>query len=1123
METRQATLVNDSSYSFGDQLTFVADWPLEWMDMAPSAASGESQLVVIGSSAGGIEALSRVVASLPADFPAPIVIAQHLDPHRPSHLHEILARHATLPVRVVEEREGLEDGVIFVVPSNRIVDISHGDLRLRAARAGSVAPSIDVLLESAAGVFGPGLIAVILTGSGSDGSVGAWHVKKAGGSVVIENPATAMFPSMPSSIPPSLVDATADLDSIGAVVGDLLAAGNPPAQGRDDELRDLLDRIHDRSGVDFTSYKPATILRRLRGRMNATARATLAEYATYLDDNPEEYARLINSFLIKVTEFFRDPKVFEHLRADVLPELIAEAKREGRELRIWSAGCSTGEEAYSLAIVVADILGDEVPWPDVRIFATDIDRQAIAFARRGIYAPTALKGLPPGARDRYFARSNGGYEVEKRLRAIMVFGEHDLGERAPFPRIDLLLCRNVLIYFAAPLQRAALETFAFSLRPGGRLVLGMSESVMALPEPFEEEQPRQRVFRRLSGSYSIPPMRPALIRPRRAHESPLDQAIRATNREVRRVAESSESADALLLGLTVGVVVVDPRYYILRINSSARQMLGIRGTAYGQDFIHLAEVLPPSSIRVAIDSALTGKMTSAVFEVEQADAASETTLFLEATIRPYRVEKGAVDGAVIELTDVTGLEQERRAGVRTRERLDKAVATNGRLLRANDELTAAVAEMRSSNESMLLAGEDAQATREELETVNEEFQATNEELETLNEELTASVEELRVANEDLATRTDELSAQAISIERQRLDSQEEHDRLRSILASLGDAVAAVDHEGHIVTTNAAYVRFFGTDTEIEPEDAAGLPIPPADRPQRRAARGERFRMEFAVAQPGGSRRWYEAIAEPLTAGDRTWGGVLTIRDLSERTMRLSLERLMAAAGHELKTPVAALHGYLQLVERNLGPESSRQAHTYASRALSQTRQVGELVERLFDVSRIQAGRFELVTSRIDLLEVVRDAVEVAEALPNAPVIRLSAEPGPVKLQADAVRLQQVFVNLLSNAVDHASTSPRIDVTVRRDGSWAVVEVRDHGQGIPSDLMPLLFQPYTRLGHKPTAGLGLGLYLAREILTAHGGSIAAESTVGEGTVISVRLPLEGRKAAGRAKPTKKAGA
>ena len=1078
---------------------------------------------MIGSSAGGIEALSRLVASLPPDFPAPIVIAQHLDPRRPSHLHEILARHATLPVRVVEEREALQSGVIFVVPSNRLVELSHGDLRLHAARAGAVAPSIDVLFESAAGVFGPGLIAVILTGSGSDGSAGAWHVKKAGGAVVIENPATAMFPSMPSSIAPSLVDVTADLDSIGSILCELLAAGNPPAEGPDkDEFRNLLDRIHERSGIDFGSYKPATIMRRLRGRMNATARPTLAAYGAYLESNPEEFARLVNSLLIKVTEFFRDPKLFDYLREHVLPELIAETRREGRELRIWSAGCSTGEEAYSAAIVVAEALGDDFPWPEVRIFATDIDREAIAFARRGIYPPAALKSLPAGARDRYFVKSDGGYEVGKRLRAIMVFGEHDLGERAPFPRIDLLLCRNVLIYFATPMQRLALETFAFSLRPGGRLVLGTSESVMALPAPFEEEQARLRVFRRLPGSYAIPPMRPAALRTRRSQDSELDQAIRVTHRDVRRVAESSASADSLLLDLTVGIVVMDPRYYIVRINSAARRMLGIHGTAFDQDFIHLAEVLPASAIRVAIDAALTGKTTTAVFEVEPTDASSETAHFVETTVRPYRVETRAIEGVVVELTDVTRMEQERRTETRTKQRLEKAVATNSRLLRANEELTAMAAELRTANEAMLLASEDAQATREEVETVNEEFQATNEELETLNEELTASVEELRVANEDLATRTDELSAQAVVLEQERLDTQEEHDRLRSILASLGDAVVAVDHEGRIVTTNDAYDRLFGGgEAEIVPEDAAGLPLPPPDRPQQRAARGERFRMEFAVTQAGGNRRWFEAEAEPLTAGDRTWGGVLTIRDLSERTMRLSLERLMAAAGHELKTPVAALHGYLQLVERNLGPESSAQARAYAKRALAQTRQIGALIERLFDVSRIQAGRLELVNAPIELGAVVADAIAVTEGLPSIPEIRFAPTRGPLPMHADAARLQQVFVNLFSNAVEHAPKSPTIDVEVRRSGSVAVVEVRDHGPGIAASVLPLLFQPYSRLGQKRSAGLGLGLYLAREIVTAHGGTIEAESSLGEGTTITVRLPLRKPERRGEASPAAEA--
>jgi two-component system, chemotaxis family, CheB/CheR fusion protein len=1079
----------------------------------PNAIPHEPQLVVIGSSAGGIEALSRVVASLPADFPAPIVIAQHLDPRRPSHLHEILARQATLPVRVVEERETLEDGVIFVVPSNRLVEISHGDLRLRAAKAGAIAPSIDVLLESAAGVFGPGLVAVILTGSGTDGSAGARHVKEKGGSVVIEDPATAMFPSMPGSIPTALVDATADLDSIGSIVFDLLTAGTSPIEGPDQEqLRSLLQRIHDRSGIDFSTYKPATILRRLRGRMTATAHPTLALYRAYLDAQPEEYVRLANSFLIKVTEFFRDPKLFDYLRDHVIPGLIADARREKRELRIWSAGCSTGEEAYSLAMVVADLLGDGLVWPEIRIFATDIDREAIAFARRGRYQAAALRSLPAGALERHFVKSGDGYEVGRRLRGLMVFGEHDLGERAPFPRIDLILCRNVMIYFTAPMQQVALETFAFSLRPGGSLVLGASESILALQEPYDEENAQLRVYRRRDGSYAIPPTLPSVPRVRRASDSRLDLAVHGTHRDVQRVAESSASAENLLLELSVGIVVVDPGYDIIRINTAARRLLGIHGTAYDQDFIHLAEVLPPGPIRAAIDTAIAGKTTSAVFEVEPEDAASEATHFVETVTRPYRTTPNTVAGVIVELRDVTRHEQERRAETRTQQRLQKAIATNGRVLRANQELTALVAQLRSSNESMLLSSEDAQATREEAETVNEEFQATNEELETLNEELTASVEELRVANEDLATRTEELSAQAIELEAQKLSLEEEHERLTSILASLGDAVVAVDHDGRIVTTNAAYDRLFGK-SHVLPEDAAGVPFPVADQPLHRASRGERFRMEFAVSQDGGARRWFEAIAEPLTAEDRTWGGVVTIRDLSERTMRLSLERLMAAAGHELKTPVAALHGYLQLVERNLCDDGSAAARTYAARALVQTRQIGELIERLFDVSRIQAGRFDLVTAPVDLAAVVQGAVEVAQGLPGAPAIITSHPQDEILVLADSGRLEQVFVNLLSNVVYHAAASPTVEVTIRRSGQAAVVQVRDHGPGIAANLLPLLFQPYTRLGQEHSHGLGLGLYLAREIVTAHGGTIEAKSSVGVGTTITVRLPLHaprGRK-------------
>ncbi len=953
---------------------------------------------------------------------------------------------------------------------------------------------------------------MILTGSGSDGAAGAWHVKQAGGAVVIENPATAMFPSMPRSIPPSLVDATADLDAIGSVLRDLLAAAGPAPDGPEgQEFAALLERIRERSGIDFSTYKTATINRRLRGRMGATGHATLAGYAKQLETDPEEYARLISSLLIKVTEFFRDPKVFQYLRDQVLPPLIEDARHDDRQLRVWSAGCATGEEAYSLAIMLMEAMGDDPV--DVRVFATDIDRDAIAFARRGMYPPAALQNVAAPLRARYFTKSDGGYEVVKSLRSRMIFGEHDLGARAPFPRIDLILCRNVLIYFNLPMQRAALETFGFSLRDDGRLVLGPSETVAAMPAGFVEDNPRMRIYRRARGMPPLPLTPGKTPRLPRDQNAPLSTAIRATRRDVQVAAESTEAAEALLLDLGLGIVVVDLRYYITRINTAARRMLGIHGRGFDQDFIHLAESLPSTALRAAIDEAFTGVSTTTVYEVEAEDISADGTRFIQTVIRPYVRQSGAAEGALLELTDVSAIERDRRAGQRAEQRVERAAVSNRRLSHANDELTSLVAQLRIANQTMLQSSEEAQSGREEVETLNEEFQATNEELEALNEELTASVEELRVANEDLASRTEELRLQAVALEEQKLHREEEHSRLELVLASLGDAVVAVDHEGRTLATNPAYDRLFGgPEAEIVPEDLAGLPLPKPEWPQHRAARGERFRMEFAVSDQDGVRRWFEAVTEPLTSQDRTWGGVVAIRDVSERTMRLSLERLMAAAGHELKTPTAAIHNYLQLVDRHLSAGDVKEASTYAARALSQTRRLATLIERLLDVSRIQSGQLELLFDVVDVRDVVRSAVEAAQVLPKAPPIRLTAAPKPVRVRADPGRLEQVFLNLLANAMEHAPGSGSIEVTVKTEAGNAEIVVRDHGAGVAAKDLRTIFEAYTRLGHPHRApGLGLGLYVAREIVSAHGGEIEATSRVGKGTSMIVRLPLARRRA------------
>ncbi len=461
-------------------------------------------LVVIGASAGGVDALITLVGTLPTDFPAPIVIAQHLDRRRESHLGQILASRSALPVRTVTEYEKLDPGVVYVIASDLDVEINDHAVSVGTNTSPAPKPSVDRLLETAAHVFRDSLIAVILTGTGNDGAAGAQAVKAHGGTVIVQNPETATFPGMPLAVPPSSIDIVADLEAIGPVLSDLVSGAYViPASDDDADLRAFLDRVRERTGLDFSAYKRPTIVRRLQRRMAAVGAAALQDYRRYVERHPEELQRLVASFLIKVTEFFRDPELFIHLRDHVLPALISEARERG-ELRIWSAGCATGEEAYTLAMLVSDLLADQSLELPVRIFATDVAADAVEFARRGIYSAAALEGLPRDLVERHFNPLNGAFEVRKQVRALVVFGEHDLGNRAPFPRIDLVLCRNVLIYFTAELQRRALQLFAYSLRQGGYLALGKAETVRPLPEFFSLEQPRLRIYRRVGTPVSMP-------------------------------------------------------------------------------------------------------------------------------------------------------------------------------------------------------------------------------------------------------------------------------------------------------------------------------------------------------------------------------------------------------------------------------------------------------------------------------------------------------------------------------------------------------------------------------------------------------------------------------------------
>ena len=743
-------------------------------------------LVVIGSSAGGIEALSILASNLPVDFPAPIVLAQHLDPNRPSSLDTILRRRTALPVELVGTSSHLEAGKIYVVPSNRLVSINDGHVVVQedATKRHYPRPSVDMLLSSAAEVYGDHLIAVILTGAGSDGAAGAVDVKDAGGTVIVQDPETARYPSMPLALPPAVIDFEVDIEQIGALLYDLLTGVElPRIEGKtEDVLRIILERVSRQASIDFRPYKTTTILRRIGRRMTVMHRQSMREYADYLEAHPEEVGELVKAFLINVTQFFRDPEAFTYLKNEVLPRLITQAHERDRVLRLWAAGCASGEEPYSLAMLLTDQLGAELPEWSVKIFATDLDDAAINFARRGLYSETLLKSVPAEYRERFFERFDQGYRISKTLRQMVIFGQQDLSRSAPFPRIDLVLCRNVLIYFTPELQEYVLNQFAFSLAPNGYLFLGKAETVRPTSSYFELVNKHWKVYRR-TGSPVPMARRPDLaelsMRSLEAHTA--GNNVPATGKK-NTDQEAPHSAvelgqmrrfnELLLRFLPIGVVVIDRSYHVLSANNAARRLLGLRDTTNKQDFLHSVRGIPYVAVRSAIDAVFRERNTVTLPEIGLDNALGGNGRFVSLSIALMHMDTNSQDMAAISVSDVTEQVQIRRqleaAQAEQSQLMNEVSTVNKRLNDVNKELLDANEELQVANEELMLTQEELQATIEEFETTNEELQATNEELETSNEELQATNEELETTNDELRARTNELQELASMLESERM-------------------------------------------------------------------------------------------------------------------------------------------------------------------------------------------------------------------------------------------------------------------------------------------------------------------------------------------------------------------
>ncbi len=721
-------------------------------------------IVGIGASAGGFEAFEQFFRCMPATRDLAIVLVSHLDPTSKSLMVELLAKRTEMAVDQARDGVTVEPGRVYVMPPGAELTIQHGRLRVLVDQPPHrpVLP-VDHFLSSLAEDLGEDAMCIILSGTGADGSLGLKAIKEHGGFTIAQDPASAKYEDMPrNAIATRLVDVILPVEEMPRALIEAIRGRRDPSQntlqlGHQPEVRPHLPKIllllHRQTGHDFTRYKQKTIVRRIVRRMQILGIEHDADYVTLLRDNPEEIQLLFKELLIGVTRFFRDPEAFAALEAELIARLFSKSG-DSRPVRIWIAGCATGEEAYSVAMLLDEAASAHGFSLEVQIFATDIDESALAFARAGLYPETIAADVSPERLERFFVNESGTYRVIKRIREMIVFSAHNLIKDPPFSKLDLISCRNVLIYLGQDLQKRLLPLLHYALVPSGTLFLGPSETIGSATELFAEAGKKHRIFRR----------RPTLARPR-AH-FPLFPIANSSRPEYGQLGITPPLAEINLAGVVDRLllesfapasVVIDEKLNIVLFHGHTGNYLEappgapdvniMRMARWGlrlrlRTAIHLASKQKRKVTETRVRVKTNNSMQTIDLVVQPLLEAASTSTFLLISFQeagPGKLTNVPIDDLPTTTSEdpvLLHLEKELR---NTQEYLQASV----------EELETANEELKSSNEELLSMNEELQSTNEELETAKEESQSVNEELETVNAELNRKVEELDRVNNDM--------------------------------------------------------------------------------------------------------------------------------------------------------------------------------------------------------------------------------------------------------------------------------------------------------------------------------------------------------------------------------------
>ncbi len=1064
--------------------------------------SGRFHIVGIGASAGGLESLERLFTNMPANTGMAFVVIQHLSPDFKSLMDELLARHTDLPIHRAEDGMAVSANSIYLIPPKKEMIISDGRLLLNDKDPKqALSMPIDRFFRSLAQDAGKRAIGVILSGTGSDGSRGICEIHNAGGLVLCETKESAKFDGMPQAaletgvvdqalpspgIPQALVEYTRR--SASAEVPDDV----PPLEA----IEVVFKLLNDAYGIDFSHYKPNTVSRRIQRRLAMVGVRSVDEYAERLHSDADELNALYKDLLIGVTRFFRDRDAFAQLESAVVPELVRRAATE-EEIRVWVAGCATGEEAYSLAMIIHEQLAAAGQPINVKIFATDVHRVSLDNAGAGLYGEEALQDVAPERLERYFHKGPGGYRVSPDLRQMIVFAKHNAINDAPFTKLDLITCRNLLIYFQPQAQQKALSLFQFGLKTGGYLFLGPSESPGQLLDELEIVDSHWKIYKkcrdvRLPVDLGLPLRRgaPAL------HSTKMVSAPSPT-----ATADPSliGAYDKLLDRYMPPALLINERHELLHVFGGAECYLKTRSGRPSGDALEMLDRELRTAVTGAVQRALRDLTPVSYSGVRVGDNGDGTRL--RVAVEPVDNPRSRLAQLLILIEPMEAPEAEARteAAERTEASMRQVSA---------DHIESLESDLRYTKENL-------QATIEELETSNEEMQATNEELVASNEELQSTNEELQSVNEELYTVNGEYQKKIAELSEMTSD-------MDNLLESTDVGTIFLDRDLNI----RRFTPQIGLEFHLLPQDI-GRPIDSFAHNVEHPELIDDLRRVVQTEQPcerevrDRQGKWlFLRILPYRTKAKRIDGVVLTLIEITQvkraqAELSNAVERrdeFLAMLSHELRNPLGAILNASHVIDQMTVENAT--LHEPIQVVRRQGRLMSRLLDDLLDVSRVTQNKIELHTQELDLRATVESAIESAQPLidSNQLTLETSFADEPLSVVGDPARLQQVISNLLANAAKYTPPGGRVTLVTGIEANDVVVRIRDTGVGLPSNETESIFELFVQSDHaldRSDGGMGVGLTLVRSIVEMHAGSVSASSAgADQGSEFVVRLPREG---------------